>query len=111
LDTIISYSLTDTIFQSYHETGNPKVATRKTKLTWDEAASRWKKIYKGRVWYGKRGVKKSDGTAYRQALADFERWRGGIDLQVVKPNTEQYEQAIGIREEMVQICLFEGETE
>lgn len=111
MDTIISYSLTDTIFQSYHETGNPKVATRKTKLTWDEAASRWKKIYKGRVWYGKRGVKKSDETAYRQALADFEQWRGGIDLQVVKPNTEQYEQAIGIREEMVQICLFEGETE
>jgi integrase len=87
------------------------VATRKTKLTWDKAGLRWKKIHKGRRWYGKRGGKKSDDEAYRQALADFEQWRGGVDLQLVKPNAEQYEQAISIRDEMVRICLLEGETE
>ena len=89
------------------------MAANKLKLTWDKAGARWRKIYKGKVWYGKRGVKKSDDESYRQAVDDYETWRGGIDTQIdeAKPNAKEYERAIFVRGEMIKVCLLEGNQE
>jgi hypothetical protein len=58
------------------------------KLGWDKAGKRWKKIYRGKPFYGKRGVKKSDDNARRLAEDDFENWRKETDkeLDVNKPS-------------------------
>ncbi len=86
------------------------MATVTPKLTWDKAARRWKKIYRGRIWYGQRGVNKSDRNAYGKALENFLRWRSDID-QRKKPHREQYETALHLRQEMLDWLLLEGETD
>ena len=79
------------------------------KLSWDKAGKRWKKIYKGKPFYGKRGVKKSDDNAYRLAVDDFENWRKEIDKQsdADKPYRKEYELAIALRQDMANWCLLE----
>jgi hypothetical protein len=86
---------------------------RKLKLTWEASAERWRKIYKGKPFVSKRGVKKSDDDAYRQAVEDFEQWRIKTDREgnKDKPNAEQCHRAIEMREEMVRWCVLEGEQE
>jgi hypothetical protein len=104
----------DTIERHYtKDRETRKVGTKKTKLTWDEKGKRWRKVYKGATWQGSRGVKKSDPDAYRQAIEDFEAWRGGIGTKTneSKPNTKEYERAIFVRNEMIRACRLEGNTE
>lgn len=83
------------------------------KLTWDSAGQRWKKIYRGKPFYGERGVKKSDSNAYRLALESYDEWRLDIDkkLNESKPFREQYDFAISMRRKMADWCLLEGESE
>ena len=80
------------------------------KLTWEKKCNRWRKVYKGRVWTGKRGVNKSDTEAYRQALSDFEIWRGKIDLDSDnnKPHRKEYAEAIRKRQAVIDWCFNEG---
>src|ERR1039458_5871929 len=82
------------------------------KLGWDKAGKRWKKIYRGKPFYGKRGVKKSDDNARRLAEDDFENWRKETDkeLDVNKPFRREYELAISLRQAMADWCLLEGQT-
>jgi hypothetical protein len=80
------------------------------KLTWESSCNRWRKIYKGRVWTGKRGVKKTDADEYRQSVEDFERWRGEIDGQVeaTKPHRADYMTALKLRQRIVDWCHLNG---
>ncbi|MGA2253251.1 MAG: hypothetical protein ABSG53_01200, partial [Thermoguttaceae bacterium] len=92
------------------------MATKKLRLTWDDGAKRWRKMHKGETWTGKRGVKKSDDVAYKQAVAEFEAWRAKVDQQVIaqvpdKLYAEQYERAIAVRQRMIKYCQLEGDTE
>ena len=68
-------------------------------LSWDAGGSRWKKIYHGRTWYGKRGVKKTDRVGYQQALISFGEWKQTADneAEAHKPHAEQYTIAISNR--------------
>ena len=81
-------------------------------LTWDKAGQRWRRKYKGRYFYGKRGVKKSDENAYRLAGEEYLKWRAEIDkdLDANKPYRREYELALSMRKEMADWCLLEGDT-
>ena len=85
--------------------------TKSKRLTWDKHGKRWKKTYQGNTFYGERGVQKSDPDAYKAAWKAFEIWRGNIDTQpdTSKPHAADYLLAINVREEMMRICLLEGE--
>jgi hypothetical protein len=89
----------------------PKAKSKR--LTWDKYGSRWKKTYQGNTFYGERGVQKSDPDAYKAAWKAFEIWRGNIDTQpdTSKPHTADYLLAINVREEMMRICLLEGDED
>ena len=92
------------------------MATKKMRLTWDEEAKRWRKMHKGKTWIGKRGVRKSDDVAYKQAVAEFEAWRATVDQLVIafvpdKLHAKQYEKAIAVRQRMIKYCQLEGDTE
>lgn len=81
-------------------------------LTWEKGAERWRRVYKGKVFTGKRGVLKSDDNAYRLAVEDFEQWRKEIDkeLDANKPYRHEYELAISLRQQMADWCLLDGRT-
>ena len=79
-------------------------------MTWDKAGQRWKKWYKGRPFYGKRGVKKTDEDAYQRAVEEFERWRAETDAETDanKPYRKEYEAAVKLRQEIVDWLRLEG---
>lgn len=72
-------------------------------LTWDKVGRRWKRIYRGRTFYGKRGVRKSDQEAYRQAVNAWNEWKAtaDTDIEAHKPHAEQYRPAIKLRQAML----------
>jgi hypothetical protein len=82
------------------------------KLTWDKAGLRWKRVYRGRVFYGQRGVKKSDRQAYGVAVQQFEDWKRETDhaADADKPNAAQYREAIRLREAMKNWLELEREN-
>ena len=84
---------------------------RTLKLTWDKAGSRWKKIYKGRVLYFPFGAGKSDSLGYKRALEEFTRRRAEIDsrTEAQKPPRDAYEEAIGLRRNMLDWIGLEAE--
>ncbi|MDB5350167.1 MAG: hypothetical protein JWN86_1414 [Planctomycetota bacterium] len=84
---------------------------RTLKLTWDKAGSRWKKIYKGRVLYFPFGTGKSDSLGYKRALEEFTRKRAEIDsrTEAQKPHRDAYEEAIGLRRNMLDWIGLEAE--
>lgn len=71
---------------------------RKHKLTWQPGTNgrkgRWRKRYRGQVYYFSGGRGKSDREAYEAALRTWERQKTEIDAQSPKPHQQQYEQAI-----------------
>ena len=81
----------------------------KTDFPW---GSRWKKIYRGRVWYGQRGAKKTDTQAYQVAVNSFQEWKqtADADADAHKPHADQYHQAIGQRQAMLQWLLLERDN-
>ena len=85
----------------------------KTILTWDKGGQRWKKMYRGRWWWGKRGQKKSDPQAYRQAVDSFREWqaRADADLDANKPHADQYRQAIELRQAMLAWLQLERDNQ
>ena len=80
------------------------------KLTWEKKEKRWKKVYKGRVWHSARGMQKTDTQAYQTTVEEFQRWRAEIDLQTEasKPYRAEYEQAIKLRQAMMDWLRLEG---
>jgi integrase len=72
-------------------------------LTWDKAGQRWKRVYRGKVFYGERGVKKSDRQAYQVAVEQFNAHKSEVDRQADadKPHAAEYQQAIRLRQEAV----------
>ncbi len=82
-------------------------------LTWDKAGARWVKVYRGRKWYGVRGVKKSDKQAYQKAVSEFQAWKqiADTDVDAHKPHAEQYSKAIALRQAMVNWLLLERDNQ
>ena len=82
----------------------------KRKLTCVNAGQRWRKIFKGQVFYGKRGVQKSDDAAYRQTLEEFEKRCGKISKPETysHPHGQPYKAAIKRREDMLRVCELEN---
>jgi integrase len=82
-------------------------------LTWDKAGARWKKIYRGRVWYGERGARKTDKSAYQQAVNAFHEWKttADTDIDAHRPHADQYRQAIAQRQAMVNWLLLERDNQ
>jgi hypothetical protein len=80
-------------------------------LTWDKTCQRWKKVYRGRVFCAARGVKKSDRTAYGQAVAQFQEWKVKADGEADqnKPHADQYHRAIATRQAMLDYLAREHE--
>lgn len=72
---------------------------RRYRLTWQAGANRagrWKKIYRGRVFYFDGGSGKTDASAHSAAMLAFEREKLLIDseLEELKPHRADYENAI-----------------
>ena len=72
-------------------------------FTWHKSGQRWKRVYRGRTFYGPRGVTKSDRQAYAVAVAMFNDWKTKVDREADadKPNAAQYQEAIRLRQSMV----------
>jgi integrase len=89
------------------------IAMSSSVLSWDKAGARWKKIYRGRVWYSKRGLKKGDKVAHRQAVNSFNEWKttADADAEAHKPHADQYAQAIALRQTMLDWLLLERGNE
>lgn len=80
----------------------------KIKLTWQadakrRAGGRWRKKYKGAVFFFADIAGKSDREGYKRAVEAFKQFRAEIDLkrEQNKPHQDDYQQAIGLRQEML----------
>lgn len=83
-------------------------AAMKIKLTWQadakrRAGGRWRKKYKGAVFFFADIAGKSDREGYKRAVEAFKQFRAEIDLkrEQNKPHQDDYQQAIGLRQEML----------
>ena len=90
-----------------------RTKTQPNELTWDKAGQRWKRKYRGRVFYAPRGVRKSDRQQHAVALALWNDWRKEIDAQpdTNKPNAAQYADAMLKRQAMLDWLLKERENQ
>lgn len=80
----------------------------KRELTWvdDEkrkAGGRWRKKYRGELFWFSDIEGKSDRAGYKRAIEAFKIWRAEIDLQKEqnKPHQVEYNEAIGLRKDML----------
>ncbi len=68
---------------------------RKYNLTWQPGtrgrAGRWRKKYKGQVYYFPGGRGKSDRDAYDAALTKWEQMKPRLDALAPKPHQAEYE--------------------
>ena len=91
------------------------MATKKMAMTWDKPKARWVKMYKGKMFYGKRGVLKSDDVAKRQAWSDYEQWRGMIHQQQTTYAERQRQQmanwylSVGKKEDALRLLSTPGD--
>ena len=90
----------------------------KIKLTWQaddkrRAGGRWRKKYKGEVFFFAEITGKSDREGHKQAVEAFRSWRAGIDLkqQQNKPHQDDYRQAIALRQDMLAWLATEQEPD
>ena len=71
---------------------------RKRELTWQAGnngrSGRWRKKYRGAVYYFPGGNGKTDREAYIKALEQWKQQRAEIDAQIAKPYEEDYQAAI-----------------
>jgi integrase len=65
------------------------------------------------VWYGKRGVKKTDKVAHQQAVNSFNEWKttADADVEAHKPHADQYTIAISNRQAMLDWLMHERDNE
>ncbi len=81
---------------------------RTFKLTWqpgaDQRPGRWRKRYRGKVYYFPGGRGKSDRDAYLEALQAWERQKATIDAQTPKLHQADYERELGIWESVLAWC-------
>jgi integrase len=90
---------------------------RSIKLSWQAGADgsgragRWRKKYKGEVYYFPGGKGKSDREAYDAALAAWEKLKGKIDLTTPRKHQRDYEQCIGQWEQVLAFSNRYGDRE
>ena len=88
---------------------------RSQKLTWQPGADgrpgRWRKKYKGKMYYFNGGRGKTDRESYDKALAAWEAQKVRVDQQRPKPHQAEYEQAIGEWEEVLAWCNKHGDAQ
>ena len=81
---------------------------RNYKLTWQDGGGRqtgrWRKKYRGKVFYFSGGRGKTDRDAYQAALEAWERTKTRIDAQAPKPHEPEYMRAIGEWETVLAWC-------
>jgi len=85
------------------------VVPRSFKLTWQVGAARrggrWRKKYKGKIYYFEGGRGKTDKDAYDAALAAWEAEKVKIDAAAPRPHQLAYEHALG---EWEQVLAWSG---
>lgn len=81
---------------------------RKSQLTWQSGTSRrkgrWRKKYRGKVYYFAAGRGKTDAEAYRAALGDWASLKQKIDGAAGKPHQADYESAIATWDQVLTWC-------
>lgn len=80
----------------------------KTELTWvadakRKAGGRWRKKYRGEIFWYSEIEGKSDRAGYKRAVEAFKTWRAKIDLKLEaeKPYQKDYRMAIQLRQDML----------
>ena len=93
----------------------PRNMPRNYKLTWQvgigKRNGRWRKKYKGRVYYFSGGRGRSDRSAYDAALNAWEELKVRIDAETPKPYQRDYEKAIHEWETVLAWCHENGDDE
>ena len=78
---------------------------RSFKLTWQSGTQsrqgRWKKKYKGKVYYFAGGCGKYDREAYESAVAEWETLKQKVDAQAPRQYQEEHEQAAEVWEQVL----------
>ena len=86
---------------------------RNVKLTWQPGkngrAGRWRKKYKGKVYYFASGRGKSDRDAYAAAVEAWETKKREIDCSAPRPHQLEYEKAIETWAEVLTWCRKHGD--
>ena len=94
---------------NWHRSRNrPDHYPMKKELTWvaDEkrkSGGRWRKKHRGETFWFSDIEGKSDRAGYKRAIEAFKIWRAKIDLQKQqnKPHQDDYNEAIGLRKDML----------
>jgi hypothetical protein len=90
---------------------------RSVKLSWQTSAEgsgragRWRKKYKGKIYYFPGGRGKSDREAYDAALAAWEKLKGKIDLTTPRRHQRDYEATIDQWEQVLAWCNRHGDRQ
>jgi integrase len=88
---------------------------RTTKLTWqlgkNGRAGRWRKKYKGKIYYFPGGRGKSDREAYLAAVEAWEAKKLEVDRSAPRPHQPEYEAVIETWEQVLTWCRKHGEGE
>lgn len=88
---------------------------RKFKLTWQGGTGlrggRWRKKYKGKVYYFDGGRGKSDREAYEAAVSAWEATKVELDAAAPRPHQLQYEQTIAEWEQVLAWSNRHGDQE
>jgi integrase len=88
---------------------------RSVKLTWQDGAEasgragRWRRKYKGKVYYFPGGRGKSDREAYDAAVAAWEAEKLKIDREAPRPHQRDHEAAIDQWEQVLAWCNRHGD--
>lgn len=90
----------------------------KIELTWAaddkrRAGGRWRKKYRGEIFFYSEIEGKSDREGKRQAIEAFKVWRAQIDLknEKEKPNQDEYTEAIRMRKDMLEWLAVEQDPD
>ncbi len=80
---------------------------RQAKIRWDKATKRWYVYFNGRNKYLGYGRGKTDAESYRLAQDKWDEIRLDEEAKAraAKPHADQYQQAIALREAMIDWCI------
>jgi len=90
---------------------------RSVELSWQEGAEgsgragRWRKKYKGKVYYFPGGRGKSDRQAYEAAVDAWEALKGKVDRDSPRPHQRDHEVAIDQWEQVLAWCNRHGDRD
>ena len=81
---------------------------RQAKIRWDKTTKRWYVYFNGRNKYLGYGRGKTDSESYKLAQEKWDEIRLDEEAKarVAKPNADQYQRAIALREAMIDWCIF-----